>query len=158
MIIRPYIVLSVHILFRQHRNLIIQHLANSASDVEKLLFSSLVMHLDLAFSQSCDHRGVVLQNLEEAVAAWQLHQHCVAAENLLVGCCYLEFHGLLLAFFQHLLSFLDSFLDGANEVESCLWILVNFAVHDHVKALDGVFNLDCGAFQSRELLGYGERL
>ena len=84
--------------FSQHRYLILQHLAHSASDVEKLLFSGLVLNFYLSWAECCNHRGVVLQNLEEAVAAGQLHQHRVAAEDLLVGCCYLESHGLLLAF------------------------------------------------------------
>src|SRR3990170_4281857 len=34
----------------------------------------------------------------------------------------------------------DSFFNGANHMECCFGILVDHAVHDHVKAFDGIFD------------------
>ena len=54
----------------------------------------------------------------------------------------------------HFLAFLHGLFDGADEVESRLWEVVEFAVKDLPKAFDGLFDGDKHAGDACKLFGH----
>ena len=110
--------------------------------------------MNLTIGESGDDGRMVPQDGEPPVSARHLDHLNVAAEDDSLGrddlqiewrihvleCLELGVGGL----FEESFSLFDGLLDCSDEVESGLGIFIEFAVHNHVEALDGVLDGDVG--------------
>ena len=70
----------------------------------------------------------------------------------------LKIRFLFLCSCKFLFALFDSLFDSADEVKRCFRQIIDFAVQNHIEALDCVFNIDEFAFEAGELFSNVERL
>ena len=145
-------------LFCEHENLVVQHFSHAAVEVEEEFLAIFVLQLGASLLEDGNHGGVVLQYLEQTAHAGELHQGDLAGIDGSAGGSDFKCHGSLFCGFKFFLALLDGFFDGADEGEGGLGQVVEFAVENHVEALDGVFDVDELAGDAGELFGHEERL
>ncbi len=156
------------VLLYQNKYVVLLAFDHTATDIESVFVVVGTYDPQCAFTQRRYDGCVVVHYLEQSPRAWQLDEFSLAFEDGRIRFCYLDFHVSvfnfqlstfnLLRFCQDFLTFLDSFLDGADKQECLLGQVVDLAIEYHVEALDGVLDVDETAFETGECLGHEERL
>ncbi len=147
----------------QDQNFVVLNLQCSSVDFQISDIFLRIHDFDSAFFQGCNHGSMVVHDLKRSRFAGQLHQSNFGIEESGFGGNDFQVHGwqikeALLFGFHHFLTLFYGFFYGSHQVECCFGVFIHFAVEDHLKALDGIFDGYEGAGDARELCGNVEGL